>query len=529
MSNINEQTDPLILKKAAAQLNATEKRLTRAMVAGKMAWWEMELPSGKITFSHNKTRMLGLNGEDFSIFQDFMKIVHPEDVQQAMDAMYAHLNGTADVYECEYRMKNAEGNYLWFHDVGKIVYQDDSKKHIAGIVTEITARKKIEKQLKEAKEQAELANSYKNRFLANVSHEIRTPINGLVGFASLLHGENLDAKTKELYLDIIQSCSQQLLALINDLMDVSRIEAGEMKITMMTCPLHKILRETETTFEQLKHAKGRGNLKIKAHIPSSGGELFIKTDPDRLRQILVNLIGNALKFTEEGGIDFGYSIEQDKLVFYVSDTGIGMSKEDLEVIFQRFRRSEYVDKNKFDGTGLGLDITKGLLNLLGGSISVSSELGKGSVFTFDIPFVPVAPEHFEPSEQKKDIIPDIELLRGKQILIAEDEKINQMYLQAVLRDLPLKIFWAQNGQEAVDLFRQHAGISLVLMDMRMPVLDGIEAARQILAYRSEARIIAQTANALMSDRDEYLNSGFVDYISKPIDKKRFIALIEKWV
>ena len=454
-----------------------------------------------------------------------MQIVHPEDCDGAMNAMYDHLHGKAAVYACEYRMKNAGGNYQWFQDVGKIVYKDEGKMLVAGIVSEITERKRIEKQLKEAKLQAEMANNYKNQFLANVSHEIRTPISGMVGFASLLRSEELDSETKKLYIDIIESSSKQLLNLVNDIIDISRIEAGELKISKAPCELHKILKETETLFEQLKHARGKKNLSINLNIPEKDKELFIVTDPDRLKQILINLIGNALKFTEAGGVDFGYKLENDRLKFYVSDTGIGMSEDDLKLVFERFKRTEQAHK-KYEGTGLGLAITKGLLDLLGGDISVHSEVGRGSVFTFTIPYEPAKPEQ---AKSPKEQVTDTERLRGKKILIAEDEKINRMYLEIILKDLPIQIFWARNGLEAVEIFSENRDINLVLMDIKMPLMDGEEAMQKILAWKPGTRIVAQTANALSSDREKYLESGFVDHISKPIDKKQLIRIMEKWV
>ena len=363
-----------------------------------------------------------------------MQIVHPEDCDGAMNAMYDHLHGKAAVYACEYRMRNAGGNYQWFQDVGKIVYKDEGKMLVAGIVSEITERKRIEKQLKEAKLQAEMANNYKNQFLANVSHEIRTPISGMVGFASLLRKEDLDVETKKLYIDIIESSSKQLLNLVNDIIDISRIEAGELKMSKAPCELHKILKETETLFEQLKHARGKQNLKIRLNLSGKDEALFIVTDPDRLKQILINLIGNALKFTETGGVDFGYELENDRLKFYVSDTGIGMSEDDLKLVFERFKRTEQAHK-KYEGTGLGLAITKGLLDLLGGDISVHSEVGRGSVFTFTIPYEPSKPEQVKSPEEQ---VTDTERLRGKKILIAEDEKINRMYLEIILKICPYR-------------------------------------------------------------------------------------------
>lgn len=537
-------------------LDLTEQRLNRALEAGNMAWWEMELPSGKITFSHNKTRLLGLKGDDFGHFSDFMNIVHPEDCDNAMNAMYEHLHGKAEIYECEYRMKNVEGNYLWFHDAGRIVQRENEKILVAGIVTEITAKKEAGRLVVEAKKQAESANDQKNQFLANMSHEIRTPINAMLGFASLLREEGLEADTRHLYLDIIESSSQQMLNLINDIMDISKIEAGQLKIKKLPCSLNKLLLETEILFNQLKQLRGRANLKIEAELPNSAEELFIVTDPERLKQILINLISNSLKFTDEGGIRFGYKLENNRLNFYVEDSGAGMSKEDQKIIFERFKQADNQGKAKYQGTGLGLAITKALVNLLGGSIAVDSEPGKGSLFTFDLPYeagqaeacsaednpvevsatepISVGPDYLvscqaAPGSVKQKAAPRKEQADGKALLIAEDVKINRLLLEQMLKELNLTTYWAENGLEAVEIFKQHSDISLILMDVQMPIMDGEEAARQILLLSPDTPIIAQTAHAMAGDKENFLTRGFVDYVSKPIDKKDLIAKILKWI
>ncbi len=557
---------PCVKRVKSTMLDLAEQRLNRALEAGNMAWWEMELPSGRINFSYNKTRLLGLNGDDFEHFRDFMNIVHPEDCDAAMNAMYEHLHGKAELYECEYRMKNAGGKYQWFHDAGKIVQRENEKIVVAGIVTEITAKKQAEKQLLEARKQAESANDQKNQFLANMSHEIRTPINAMLGFASLLREEGLETDTRHLYLDIIESSSKQLLNLINDIMDISKIEVGQLKIKKVTCPLNKILLETETLFNQLKQLRGRTNLKIEAELPHPAEDLFIVTDPERLKQILINLIGNSLKFTEEGGIRFGYKLENNKLNFYVEDSGAGMSKEDQKNIFERFKQADNQSKAKYEGSGLGLAITKALVNLLGGSIAVDSEPGKGSLFTFDLPYEPgqaeaspteselaeasklkasqteISPSEVGPARKSlseagpEKIIPEnqskIEGKKqpgGKSIIIAEDVKINRLLLGQMIKELNLTTYWAENGLEAVELFRKHSDISLILMDVQMPVMDGEEAARQILALSPGTLIIAQTAHAMAGDKESFLSKGFVDYISKPIDKQHLIATIRKWI
>lgn len=271
---------------------------------------------------------------------------------------------------------------------------------------------------------------------------------------------------------------------------------------------------------------------------------------------MINLIGNSLKFTEKGGIRFGYRLENRRLNFYVEDSGAGMSKEDQQIIFERFKQAANQGKAKYEGTGLGLAITKALVNLLGGSIAVDSEPGRGSLFTFDLPYeagqsqaspadtgyteaeltkaspAEAGPKGASPAKHAEDTQTEAgqaELLAGKALLIAEDVKINRLLLEQMIKELKLTIYWAENGQEAIDLFRQHSDISLILMDVQMPLMDGEEATRQILALNPGIRIIAQTAHAMAGDKESFLSKGFVDYISKPIDKKDLMAKILKWI
>lgn len=514
------------LKKAKFDLLDTGQKLAVALEAGNMSWWELNLPEGRVVFSENKTRMLGLNFEDFTHYTDFMNILHPDDYDVAMKAMADHLSGKAERYDCQYRIKNAKGGYQWFHDTGKVVYQKGDNITVSGVVIEITLKKETEMQLFQTMKKAETANIYKNQFLANMSHEIRSPMNGLIGFANLLREDGLDDVTKNKYLDIIESTSNQLLNLINDIIDVSKIESGELNIAEESCFLDELLLELEATFVELKHQREKNNVQIVSSISPSLKGVAVKTDPARLKQVLVNLLSNALKFTEEGCIEFGCVVDNGKLVFIVSDTGIGMPKDKLDIIFERFQRIEHADKAKYDGTGLGLAISKGIVTLLGGSITVDSSAGAGSVFSFDIPYVLSDVKNDEPVCCKKR---NLEQFKEKQILVAEDDRMNRFYLETLLKDFPIEISWADNGLDAVDLFKQNEKFSLVLMDIRMPVLDGFKAAKEILEYKPDARIIAQTAYAMSGDREKCIKSGFVDYISKPIQKDQLLDLIVRWV
>jgi len=510
------------LKKAEKDLGESEIRLSEALSAGNMAWWELRLPDGFVSYSKNKTDLLGRRKEDFTSYKDFMKIVHPDDHEAAMNAMRQHIDGEEPLYKCEYRMQHANGNYLWFQDIGQIIAKNNDRITVTGIVTEITEKKHTDSLLLKAKKKAEAANIYKNQFLANMSHEIRTPMNGLVGFAALLRDSKLNAKERNKYIDIIESSSRQLLNLINDIIDVSKIEAGELQLREKPCRLDLIFTELYETFNKLKEKKGKDQIDIILNIPKKHQKVTILSDPERIKQILTNLLSNALKFTHKGKIEFGYNINNDKIIIQVSDTGIGIDGKDISNIFKRFQRTDQTNEEKYDGTGLGLAITKGIIDNFNGTINVESQHGKGSLFTIEIPFIPAKIDQHNKISSTK---PDWELLKGKELLIAEDDYVNNLFLEELFKNIPLKTYWARNGIEAINIYKDHPDIELVLMDIRMPILDGYKAAQEILKINPKAKIIAQTAHAMSSDRDKCLNNGFAEYIAKPIQKDQFMGLI----
>lgn len=377
------------LKKVKSELNAIEARLETALEAGNMAWWELKSTPNGLFFSKSWVEMLGLNPNDIKNHDDLLALIHPDDYAKTVQAFQNHLAGKTQSYDCQYRIKNSDGAYQWFQDIGKIVLKNNQETILSGIVIDINVKKQIELELFSALQNAETANIYKNQFLANMSHEIRTPINGLVGFASLLGTEDLDPETKSQYVAIIESCSNQLLNLINDIIDVAKIEAGELKIDLQHHDLNKLFNELEITFKNIMYQKEKSNIQLVKKVYNPHKELFITTDGARLKQVLTNLIGNAIKFTNEGSIEFGYQINDHSILFTVADTGIGMPQDQLNLIFERFQQVVQDTKIKYDGTGLGLTISKGIVHLLGGQIIVASEFGKGSTFSFEIPYRPI--------------------------------------------------------------------------------------------------------------------------------------------
>lgn len=514
------------LKKTSLKLSESEKRLSAALEVGKIAWWEVELPTGNIAFSRNKATMLGHIPEHFKDYRDFMNLIHPDDYENTMNIFNDHITGKKELYDCEYRIRNNKNDYIWFHDVGKVIYSKGERIILAGIVADISGRKQAEISLKEAIKKAESANIYKNQFLANMSHEIRTPMNGLLGFASLLKDDSLDPETKALYISFIESSSNQLLNLINDIIEVSKIEAGELNISISNCNLTKLFSEIEATFNEIKKRKNKNHIDIVPHIPAEYEKLVIKTDPARLQQVIVNLISNSIKFTEKGRIDFGFKIEKNNLVVYVKDTGIGMPDDKLGIIFNRFQRLEHEDNMIYDGTGLGLAISKGIINLLGGKISVESKLNTGTTFTFSIPFIKSESDTENGNNKNIILSNNIDDLRNLSILVAEDESINIYYLKEILNKLKVKAFWAENGHDSITVYKNNK-IDVVLMDIRMPGMDGYQAATEIWKINPKAKIIAQTAYAMSSDLQKCLDFGFSDYISKPIKKEELLSVLLK--
>ncbi|MFC4097375.1 chemotaxis protein CheB [Euzebyella saccharophila] len=457
---------------------------------------------------------------------EFWELFHPEDREKFSSNMKKLMAGE-ELCTTEARVKHKDGHWVWCYSIDTPFEHD---KHgnvtsIIGVFIDMTEKKKIEKELKLALEKANSANIYKNQFLANMSHEIRTPLNGLVGFAEFLKEDGLDKSTREEYVGIIEKCSKQLLDLVNDILDLSKIEAGELDLKFGACNLNELTTEVHKTFEAIRKQRRKDKISIECYVPDDG-EHIVETDSSRLRQVLINLVGNALKFTVKGSIRFGFTIEDGRVIFEVTDTGIGISKKDLEIVFDRFQRVEHKDKKQYDGTGLGLAISKGVLSLLGGSIKVASKKGVGTTFTFDIPYKAY---HSEQKEKNGKTIVDTSKFENKHVLIAEDNPTNKHYLKKLFEPLKMKISWAMDGKEAVELFKNESDLSLVLMDIRMPVMDGYEAADAILKINPEARIIAQTANAMTSDRENCLEKGFVDYVAKPISKDEMFTILSKWI
>ncbi|HEX2936398.1 MAG TPA: ATP-binding protein [Bacteroidales bacterium] len=384
-----------------------------------------------------------------------------------------------------------------------------------------------------AKDKAEESDRLKTSFLSNLSHEVRTPLNSIVGFSNIVFDEELPVEEKRSYKKLVEESCFSLLSVINDIIDYSKIEAGDIKLDIHEFTLQQVIESLigifhyEHTKQNLYRAK---NLDFRLNVSKEIQQMVILTDEQRLKQIFTNLISNAVKFTMEGYVEFGCRLLDNNatIEFSIKDTGIGIRKHDHEIIFQRFRKIENDSFDIFRGTGIGLAIVQQLVRILGGKIALDSEIGKGSTFYLVFPSKVLISQGSLLSlhSVKSDLVSGLE---NKTILVAEDDMSNYIYLEKVLRKSNATILHAFNGKEALEILDVHPEIDLILMDIKMPVMNGLEALSQIKQRNISIPVIAQTAYAFADEIVKIREAGFADYISKPILPKDLYALILKYV
>ena len=390
---------------------------------------------------------------------------------------------------------------------------------IIGISWDITNMQNIEQELVQARIKAEQSDRLKTAFLANMSHEIRTPLNAIVGFSRLMTIAD-NAEDEKLYSDIINQNSEILLQLINDILDLAKIEAGTLEYIRYPMDLGELCRNV---YEMHKDRVQTGVVLI---LDNKDTSLIINEDQNRIMQVVTNLITNAIKFTFKGEIRFGFEVREEYIDFYVKDTGMGISEEKIKMIFERF-----VKLNTFvQGTGLGLAICRVIVEKLGGEITAESKLNEGSTFRFTIPYkagkkipesgkVTKCPESGSTGPRK--------VLQRRTVLVAEDVDSNFLLLKTLLGKR-CNLLWAKNGEDAVNQFKEHQP-DLILMDIKMPHMDGLEATRLIRSYSKEVPIVALTAFAFESDKDRAIEAGCDDFLTKPVSQNALEKVLDKYV
>jgi CheY-like chemotaxis protein/nitrogen-specific signal transduction histidine kinase len=382
-----------------------------------------------------------------------------------------------------------------------------------GISRDITERKKMENELIKAKKNAEQSDKLKSAFLANMSHEIRTPLNGILGFTNIiLEKDQLTVSEKMKYGSIIQKSSEGLLQVINDILDISRIESGDLQIELSACEINRTLSSLHIMFQSKINDLNK-DIRLNVKV---GDDIVIETDEKRLRQVFNNLLDNAIKFTTKGEINFGIKqIKNNKISFFVYDTGIGIPLEMQKIVFDRFRQIDSSLLPESGGNGLGLSIVKNIIELLGGRIWIDPLYKNGALFRFEIPYSPVKTPPVKLKAVKNFSDTALNADSRLNILLVEDDPVNQQYVKEILKEKNCNIYIATHSQEAFNFVELYT-IDIILMDIRLPGISGLEITKQIRKYNHDVYIIAQTAYAMQSDEKRAIMAGCNDYIAKPI-------------
>jgi PAS domain S-box-containing protein len=475
--------------------------------------------------------------------QSFLTFVHADDLIHSENEI-KKLN--LPPHNCQFEhLANTVNGWRWFSwsNTAELNVKREVIS-IVGVGRDITERKKTERLLQEnnkkievqnealikinnellvAKEHAEESDRLKTAFLQNMSHEIRTPMNAIMGFAGLLPDQYNNKLKLEKYSEIINKRSTDLLNVVNDILDIAKIESGQLPLNIEECNLTDLFAELTTVFTEYKARIEKQHIKLNLFAPTNKKENIIITDRGKLRQIFIYLLSNAFKFTNTGAVEGGCTIDSNNILFYVKDSGIGIPADKHDIIFERFTQLKQSTSKNMGGTGLGLSIAKGLTTLLGGKIWLESESEKGTIFYFSIPY------KASNTEQNKTVIvsaPEIFNFPNKNVLIVEDDYYNAEYLKEILTETGLSVLHTEYGNEAVNIALSTSP-NLILMDIRLPDINGYDAVKLIRQQNTGVIIIAQTAYASFDERQKALDAGCNDYISKPTNREMLLTMIGK--
>jgi len=483
---------------------------------------------GEITYANpfaldflkiSKDQVIGKNVRDF--------VTSREELEAMVQRQKDFITGKSIVHQYEIKFKLPTGEDRIMEMFGNPIRQNGKITSVLIVGYDITDRKKAEAEILRAKEKAEESDHLKSAFLANMSHEIRTPMNGILGFTNLLNRPDLSEFQQKKYIDVIEASGQRMLNIINDIIDISKIESGTMEVDTKEVNIIDQLNYVFTFFKPEAEKKGL-DLILNNTIPAKVAK--IKTDGEKLSAVLINLIKNAIKYTDKGSVEIKCDLtkvnKDEFLQFSVQDTGIGIAKERQEAIFERFIQADIEDIHTHDGAGLGLSISMAYVKMMGGKLWLESKKGKGSVFYFSIPCKALIEK--TNNKEKTSDKDEVSYRPNLKILIADDDEASSEFISIITEDYGKEIIHAKTGTEAVEACRNNPDIQLVLMDIRMPGTNGYKATQQIRRFNKEAIIIAQTAYGLSGDREKALEAGCNDYIAKPIEPKKLLQLIQKY-
>lgn len=506
------------LHKAKELTEESETRLKEAQRLAKIGHWELDVKENTLKWSDEIYRIFGANPQQFGAnYEAFMSFVHPDDRELVNNAYFEHVK-TQKKYDIVHRVLLPTGELKYVNERCESEFGDDGQavKSI-GTVADITERIEIQLELEAAKARAEESDMLKTSFLQNLSHEIRTPMNAINGFAQMLQHQDISPEKQKNFVQIIQKNTEQLLTIVSDVLTIASIQTKQEKIQLEQISLNNLLTELLTEFSTRADEK---NIALYLHRNLSDEDSKIYSDRAKLSQIFSNLLSNALKFTFRGNVEFGNEIIENQDIkqirFYVKDTGIGIPFDVHDKIFYHFRQADTQIGTTYGGTGLGLSISKGYAELLGGKIWVNSVLNEGSTFYFTIPYKPV---NLNINQQKP---------HTQTIILAEDEIYNFMYIEELLAGSDIKLLHATNGIRAIELAKENPTTNLILMDIRMPVMDGFTAAIEIKKLFPEMKIIALSAYARAEEIKTYCTI-FDSFLTKPVNRTKILDLIQKYL
>lgn len=484
--------------------------------------------------SHGIKKLSGYSPKELinNKFLSYNDLIHPDDRKKVWDTIQEAVHKNKP-FQITYRIIGKDGGETWVWAQGRLVEEfENGTGALEGLLTNITIQKTIEKELREAKQRAEESDHLKSSFLANMSHEIRTPLNGILGFTELLSQQGISKENREKYKGIINSSAEQLLTIINDILDISKIDSKQIKLNKTSVNLGTVIDEISEKAKYERKRLKKEHVAFSLDIPSDFEETFIITDENRIKQILMNLLNNAFKFTFNGKVEFGYRFEKSRkknidknVVFFVTDTGIGIPGDAQKYMFQRFRQAEDISAKNPGGTGLGLSICKGLTDLLGGTIKLVSNPGEGTTVNVTFPMIL--------AEQDRNIPEFIDKygnkLNGKTVLLVEDNEITRIFFKEVLKDKAKSLLIAKNGSEGLQILKQNKNIDLALIDIKLPDFSGLEIIRKIKSSGRDIPVIAQTAYANAYEIDQCYNAGCDAYLPKPINKGDLFIVINRLI